>query len=80
MKPTRDNIIVERIAAEKKTESGLILKSTMDPDRAKVTALGPKVDEVEIGDEVLLNWNKAVKVEFDTYVVPIKEVIFIYGE
>lgn len=78
MQPTRDNIIVKRIAAEKETASGIILKSTDGPDRAKIIALGPKVDEVEVGDEVLLNWVKAVKVEDETYVVPITEVIFIY--
>jgi co-chaperonin GroES (HSP10) len=78
MKPTRDNIIVERIAGEKETASGIILKSSEGPDRAKVLAIGPKVDEVSVGDELLLNWNKAVKVEDETYVVPITEVIFIY--
>lgn len=78
MQPTRDNIIVERIAAEKETSSGIILKSTEGPDKAKVIALGPKVDEVQVGDEVLLNWNKASKVEEETYVVPITEVIFIF--
>jgi co-chaperonin GroES (HSP10) len=80
MLPTRDNIIVERIAAEKTTASGLILKSSDEPDRGKVISIGPKVDEVEIGDELLLNWNKAVKVEDETYVIPVTEVIFIYGE
>jgi co-chaperonin GroES (HSP10) len=78
MKPLRDNIIVTRIAAEKQTASGIILKRTEEPDRAKVVALGPKVDEVSIGDELLLNWNRAVKLEDESYVVPINEVIFIY--
>jgi co-chaperonin GroES (HSP10) len=78
MQPTRDNIIVNRIAGEKTTSSGLILKTSEGPDRAKVVAIGPKVDEVQIDDEVLLNWNKAIKVEGETYVVPIEEVIFIY--
>lgn len=79
MKPLRDNIIVTRIAGEKETASGIILKSSQGPDRAKVVALGPLVDEVAIDDELLLNWNKAVKVEDETYIVPITEVIFIYG-
>jgi co-chaperonin GroES (HSP10) len=78
MKPTRDNIIVTRIAALKETTSGIILKYTEAPDRAKVIAIGPKVDEVSIGDELLLNWNKAVKIEGEDYIVPINEVIFIY--
>ena len=78
MQPTRDNIIVNRIAGERTTGSGLILKTSDGPDRAKVIAIGSKVDEVQIDDEVLLNWNAAVKIEGETYVVSIEEVIFIY--
>lgn len=78
MKPTRDNIIVERFKSEAATASGIILKSSDEPDRAKVIAIGTKVDEVNVGDTVLLNWNKATKVENETYVVPIKEVVWIY--
>jgi co-chaperonin GroES (HSP10) len=78
MRPLKDNIIVTRIAAEKQTASGIILKYTEGPDRAKVVALGPKVDEVQIGDELLVNWNKAVKVADEDYVIPITEVVFIY--
>lgn len=78
MKPTRDNIIVERFKSEAATASGIILKSSDEPDRAKVIAIGTKVDEVNVGDTVLLNWNKATKIENETYVVPIKEVVWIY--
>ncbi len=78
MKPTRDNIIVNRIAAEKATSSGIILKSTVEPDKAEVVAIGNKVDEVAVGDMVLVNWNRATKIEDETYVVPITEVVWIY--
>jgi co-chaperonin GroES (HSP10) len=78
MRPLKNNIIVTRIAAEKQTASGIILKYTEGPDRAKVVALGPKVDEVQIDDELLVNWNKAVKVADEDYVIPITEVVFIY--
>jgi chaperonin GroES len=78
MKPTRDNIIVIRIAAEKSTHSGIILKSADEPDKAEVIAIGNKVDEVNVGDTVLINWNKATKIENETYVVPVTEVVWIY--
>ena len=78
MKPTKDNIIVIRIAGAKATSSGIILKSTEEPDRAEVIAIGDKVEEVNVGDTVLLNWNKATKIENETYVVPITEVIWTY--
>ena len=78
MTPLRDNIIVERIAAEKQTASGIILKSTGEPDRAVVLAIGPKVDEVQIGEQLLVNWNKAVKVADENYVIAIGEVVCVY--
>ena len=78
MKPTRDNIIVERITREAATASGIILKSSDEPDRAKVISIGNKVDEVFINDVVLINWNKATKIENETYVVPVTEVVWIY--
>jgi co-chaperonin GroES (HSP10) len=78
MQPTRDNIIVERIVTEHATSSGIILKSSGEPDRAKVISVGPKVNEVNIDDTVLINWNKATKIQKETYVVPITEVVWIY--
>lgn len=78
MKPTRDNILVERIAGSTETSSGIILKSSLEDDRAVVKEMGPDVTEVKIGDVVFLNWNAATKIEDETFIVPIKEVIFIY--
>lgn len=83
IKPLKDKVLVSRIAAEKQTEFGIILKSSDGPDKALVEAIGPKVDEVSVGDEVLINWNGAVKVsgkELDKeyYVVAIEHVILIY--
>jgi co-chaperonin GroES (HSP10) len=74
-----NRIVVERLEASKTTESGIILRSTPDPDRAKVLAVGPLVDEVAVDDVVLLNWNAATQ-SGDHYVVPIDQVIFIYEE
>jgi co-chaperonin GroES (HSP10) len=77
--PLGNRIVIERLEGSKKTESGIILKSSDEPDRAKVISIGPKVDEVEVGDIVLLNWNAAVK-SGDYYVITIDHVVFIYGE
>jgi co-chaperonin GroES (HSP10) len=78
MQPTRDNIIVERLDKELSTASGIILKSSDEPDKAKVISIGPKVNEVNVDDVVLVNWNKATKIERETYVLPITEVVWIY--
>jgi co-chaperonin GroES (HSP10) len=79
IKPLGNRIVVERIDASKETESGIILRSTPDPDKAKVLAIGPLVNEVEVNYIVLLNWNAAVK-SGDNYVITIDHVVFIYGE
>jgi len=83
IKPLKDKILVSRIAGEKQTEFGIILKTSDGPDKALVESIGPKVDEVSVGDEVLINWNGAVKVsgkELDKefYVVAIEHVILVY--
>ena len=83
IRPLKDKVLISRIAGEKQTEFGIILKSSEGPDRALVEAIGPKVDEVSVGDEVLINWNGAVKVsgkELDKeyYVIAIEHVILIY--
>ena len=59
--PLADKVIVERIAAEKTTSSGIVLQRSDEVDRAEVISIGPDVDEVQVGDIVLLNWNAAIK-------------------
>lgn len=74
-----NKVAVKRFSAAKETASGIILKSTEEPDRAQVLSIGPEVTEVSIGDELLVNWNEAVKVEGETYVLPITAVIWVFG-
>ena len=78
IKPLGNKIVVSRIAAQKQTSSGIILRSTEEPDKAKVEAVGPDVTEVQVDDVVLINWNQAVKAEDETYVLPITEVIWVF--
>lgn len=79
IRPLGNKVVVEReVSSENTTESGIILKSSQEPDKAVILAIGPEVNEVQVGDKVLLNWNKATKFEGEQYVVPITEVIFIY--
>ena len=80
IRPLNNKVIVERIAAEKETSSGIILKSTDGPDRAKIIAIGPDVTDVAVGEVALINWNKASKAEGDTYVIPVDEIVFIYED
>jgi co-chaperonin GroES (HSP10) len=83
IKPLKDKILVSRIAGEKQTEFGIILKTSEGPDKALVEEIGPLIDEVSIGDEVLINWNGAVKVsgketDKEYYIVAVEHIVLIY--
>lgn len=74
--PLNRNVIVERLEPVKTTLSGIILQSSQEPDRAKVIATSD--DAVTVGDELLINWNKAVKIENEIYRINIDDVIAIF--
>jgi len=78
--PLKDKLVVQRITPVKETASGIILQSSQEPDRAKVIAIGPEVDEVAIGEELLINWNGAIKIKDDLYSLRIEHVIGAYEE
>ena len=79
IKPLHDKVLIERIENIKQTSSGIILKHSEEPDRARVLAIGPDVTEVQVGDVVQPDWGKAAKVQ-DYFVVKIEDIAYIYGE
>jgi co-chaperonin GroES (HSP10) len=74
--PLNRNVIVERKGPEKVSAGGIILQSSLEPDRAIVVATGD--DSISIGEELLINWNKAYKIENDTYRIHIDDVIAVF--
>jgi co-chaperonin GroES (HSP10) len=78
MRPLNDNVIVERIEKENVTSSGILLKSSDEADKAKVTAIGSDVVDVNIDDVLLINWNKARKISDNIYQVNIEDVIGVF--
>jgi len=76
--PLHDKIIVQRLEKVNQTDSGIILKSSPEPDRAKVIAVGPDVEEVAIGEEILVNWNGAIKVKDDIYTLKVEHVVGVF--
>lgn len=76
-RPTGKNVLVERIAASKETASGIILKSTQEPDRAKIIAIGPEIDEVAVDEIAVVNWNAATKVEDELYIINIDHIVLV---
>jgi co-chaperonin GroES (HSP10) len=76
--PLKQHIIVQRIEGVKETASGIILKSSEEPDKAVVVAVAEDIDEVSVGDELLINWNKLAKLDDDHYRIHIDNVIAVY--
>ena len=76
--PLNKNVIVERKTPENVSTGGIILQTSLEPDRAVVIATAD--DSVNIGDELLLNWNKAYKIEKETYRIHIDDVIAVFEE
>lgn len=79
-RPTGRNVLIERIAASKETASGIILKSTQEPDRAKIIAIGAEVDEVAVDEVGVVNWNTATKVEDELYIINVDNIVLIFEE
>jgi co-chaperonin GroES (HSP10) len=76
-RPTGRNVLIERIAAQKATASGIILKSAEEPDKAKILAIGPEIDEVAVNEVAVVNWNAATKVQDELYIINIDHVVLV---
>ena len=76
--PLRNNVIVEKLEKELTTSSGIILKSSDEADKAKVVAIGPEVNDVEVGNVLLINWNKTTKLMDNLYQINVNEVIGVF--
>lgn len=76
--PLNGNVIVERVAPVKTSAGGIILQSSQEPDKAKVIATGS--DSVQIGDLLLINWNKCAKIGDDIFRIHIDDCIAVFTE
>ena len=79
IRPLHDKVLIERLENVKQTASGIILKHSEEPDRARVLAIGPQVTEVQVGDVIQPDWGKCAAVQ-EYFVVKIEDIAYIYGE
>jgi co-chaperonin GroES (HSP10) len=78
--PMNQNIVVRCSEGTKVTESGIVLQNSQEPEIAIVIAVASDVDEVKIGDRVLVHWPDTKKLELNTYKVPMNNVLAVYEE
>jgi len=60
--PLKKKVLVAENKVEQTTDSGIILDGTTsnrDSKQGTVLAIGPDVTMVEVGDVIMLEWNKA---------------------
>jgi len=68
VRPLGKKVLVAENKRESQTASGIILEGTQGLGESKtgtVLAIGPEVKAVEVGNKVLLMWNKAAVVTID---------------
>lgn len=68
--PLKEYVLVAENKRETTTSSGIVLESIDgigDTKTGVVMAVGPKVDSVKVGDNVIVQWNKAQVVTIDGY-------------
>lgn len=84
-KPLRDRVVIGVYAGKSKTESGFYIpeNSTLDknvPMEGVVSAIGPDVKDVEIGDDVLFSYfsGQVIKIGNQSFMsIPEKEILGI---
>ena len=84
-KPLADRVLIEPVAAEQKTASGIIIPESAKekPLNGKVVAVGPgKPDEpmtLKVGDEVLYGPYSATEIKLDGTTYLIMREADVYG-
>ena len=68
VRPLKNKVLVAENKREAQTASGIIIEGRDAHGESKtgtVLAIGPEVTAVQVGDKVLLEWNKAQVVTVD---------------
>jgi chaperonin GroES len=67
IKPTQDRVVVQAIDPERKTKTGIILpeQAMEKPQHGRVAAVGPEVDALELGAQVLYSKYGGTEIELN---------------
>jgi len=82
--PIKSKVLIELLEKETTTPGGIVLAipDRDDINKAKVIAIGDKVQDVQVGDTVLVNWNQAVETKYDderkTYIIKESGIVLVF--
>jgi co-chaperonin GroES (HSP10) len=80
-RPLGKNVIVSVIDGGKETESGIILHTSIEPDRGLVVAVGNEVTQLSVGDQVFMDWNKTIKLENEElWLISEDNIVWVYED
>ena len=84
IKPLFDNVLVKPLEPDQKTASGILLPDSVKekPQKGLVMAVGPKVKQIKVGQQVLYKkWGgNEVKVGTEEWMIlEQKDILAIYG-
>jgi len=83
--PIKSKVLIELIEKDKETQSGILLfnPDREEPNKAKVIAIGDKVQDVQVGDTILPNWNQAIETKYDkdhkTYIIDEEGIVLVFN-
>ena len=77
MTPLGNNVIVKRSEKNLTTAAGIILQRSDEADYADIVAVGPDVTDVSVNEKVLLDWNKAMKIDRELFRVSVNDIIAV---
>jgi len=85
LKPIKSKVLLKLIEKEKTTESGIILTKadSAEVNRGTIISIGEDVENVEVGQTVLPNWNAAIKTKYENveyYLVDEDEIVLIFED
>jgi chaperonin GroES len=83
IQPLKTKVILKLIEKEKVTLTGIILTVTDrdEVNKGKVIAIGADVEDIQLHDIVLPDWNKAEKTKYeneDYYIVSQDDIVGIF--
>jgi co-chaperonin GroES (HSP10) len=82
MKPLKDMLLIGEKAKEETTASGLIIAGADVNTGSKpgvVLAVGPDVNEVDVGDTIAVKWSEAMALTVEGQQVALVSQEFVYG-
>ena len=82
--PIKSKVLIELLEKETTTPAGIVLAvpDRDDINKAKVIAIGDKVQDVQVGDTVLPNWNQAIETKYDKdhkyYIIDEEGIVLVF--